>query len=133
MNDLDWRFLLFGLVGLIAQFMGISLGKSNKRSQHHVAENFLLAAKLIIPYLPFFIIFRLTNMGRHLMAQGNFYAISTVWMAIALFVTGRHGCRKDKEIKNAMFYQFSQMEVIGSIIAMIGVTCYWLKWHSFNP
>jgi NADH:ubiquinone oxidoreductase subunit 2 (subunit N) len=131
MTGIDIKLFIVGIVCLIVGGYGVLNKKRIKKTNYYICKNLLLTAAMMIPFFLFVLFSKFTSTGRNIVDQSAFTLISTLCITALLFVVGLDGYLKREQIKNEMYYQFSVMQLIGSIILVVGTIIFWFKWHHF--
>ena len=135
MTDMDIKTLLFGggsgIVGIafgVYCFISRKHGKEIPQITYFNAINLFIWGIMMALLMVLFFFVRVTELGRAYFSENAAYGLLTIWIAISLFACGMYGILKRKEFSDQASFRLSVGQVVGALIAFVGIVLFLLKW-----
>ncbi len=135
MTDMDIKTLLFGggsgIVGIafgLYCFISRKQGKEIPQITYYNAINLFIWGIMMAILMVIFFIVRVTEFGRGYFSENAAYCLIIIWVVISSLVCGVHGILKREKLSDQASFRLSVGQVVGALIAFVGIVLFLLKW-----
>jgi len=119
--------ITMGVASIVCIVIGLYGILNKEKSNHFRSVNALIAGGMLFCLSVFYLYYVINWNGA--MSKDIFYNCLMIGFVIYLFIGGMYGVLNRKKIDDPIAFRFSRQAMIISIMGLVFLVLFWLRWH----